>query len=353
MVAEGKFIECHLHAGKVAVRDCRYCGKPICKECASESGDPSTCRPCRDLREKEAKSEGTIRVGAGGKRRPSTEPAGKDEEGEPQSIGVREREPKPFDIGEVTVLDDGHVVSPPGPRERAGTVEAEAEAMEGPPTMDVLAPSEEPAERTPSPGLEPEGPASEGPPVQAKRIPVEKVASKREPVPERASATGSPDGPRAVTTPSGRLRQFLESLAYGLLAGSGVYVFWILFAISRRWTQVSVVTAGLVIPWALLKGSTAGKKGGEKKWESPLPPALASIGSAILLLLLTLPAEYFALRLVFRGSDLKNPLAEFTKIYFNRTGIILVAVGFVLAVVTPFILASGESAGRKRKSLED
>lgn len=293
--------ECYRHPDKPAIRDCSRCGKPICKECALESGDPRLCAPCKAAPSPGVEKPVTI--------------AGP----EPYSPPVRDAR---LPIFELTVSDNDQPEQP------------------GPPV----------------PGVKPAAPAG----VEAVVHPVQTVPM-REPerkaersdtvvnghaVQEQVSSqeVQSPSSPEkeARGISANVPKQVVSALPYALAAGLSISVFWLLLALAgRQWTQIAVLTSGIVVPWAYYKGTTARKHLGRPVWRKPPPAIWMAVPSTIIVASIIPPTEYLAYR-IMRMSNTELMLSDFIQKYFDTTGWILVVAGLLLAFLIPFLLKSGE-----------
>ena len=142
---------------------------------------------------------------------------------------------------------------------------------------------------------------------------------------------------------TGTSGQLIAGLPYALLAGVAVFGIWLLLAlISNQWSQFAVLTCGMVVPWALFRGTTLRKHRGQRVWQQPPRPLSISILSVIIVAGLTVPAEFLAYKIVCR-TNLRLPFSDFMERYFLATGWLLLIMGLALAFIIPFLLSGSES----------
>ena len=250
------------------------CERPICRECEEESGDRLLCAPCKQ----------------------ALSPV-EDERVQTPSEPPESRSAL-FMPGEVTVFDDGTVVSP-----EPGAVA----------TTDV----------PPGPAALPNFPEEEKPSM-------------------------------APLDRTGPLSQIFYALPYGLGAGVLVAGVWLLIALfSKQWTQVSIFSLGLVVPWALFNSTTRKKRRGRRVWMEPPPVWMVSAVSFAIVAVLTLLLELLAYKVVYGSNPARLPFSDFVRRYMKSADWFLVACGLALALLVPFILKIGAgwskpSLGRKR-----
>jgi len=295
---------CHRHPNKPASRDCADCGKPICGDCVKESGDPALCPSC-----KEAVTSGVKAP-------------------EAPVIELPRLDRGPLTVGEVTIHDDGQVEAPKEVEKRAGA--PDGYTITTPPTI----------------AGEEEAPQADARPKEQARRPIVKKPLREEAKPAARAPAGREPERAMLLKATPHLKQLKAALPYGLAAGIGVLGLWLLLAALRhQWTQASVFTTGIVVPWALMKGSTVKKKMGRKVWKAPPPPLWLGLASVAIMLPLVPLAEFLAYKIVSRGTDLADPGSKFMSLYFDAIGIFLIVCGFVLAFGIPYVLRIGEDWG--------
>jgi hypothetical protein len=280
----------------------------MCAECVRESGDENICVECQR----------TMIGGAG-------------VAAAPVPTSAVPGAPAALDFGEVTIHDDGTVDL----SENSG---AQARAAPG-------AAQGKPAVR-PTPqaeGIEPNAPAATTP------TPVEKTGGGAGPPIAETDTQAPPAG--------GTSGQLFNAVPYGVLAGVGVYAFWLLTALIRRqWVQTSVLTAGLAIPWALFRGSTVKKKYGRRVYDKAAPASWTALTAEVIMVVLFFCAEVGGYLIVYRGSNLANHFHDFVKAYTKPLDIVQIALGFAIALVLPYLFKRYEGepvrAIRKRGSGE-
>ena len=278
-----RFKACYRHPGKPAIKDCLSCGRPICKQCELESGDPLLCAPCKEALAEKREEKSTKRE---------------------QPIAPPSRQ---IPFAEITVLDDGTVVTP------------DREAAAGQPAGDAVAAdlpqNREPEERTPEP--EPETPLE---------VPADDAGGSSEPV---------------VVARASRLSQILRALPYTLLAAALVAFAWLLVArVTRQWTQISVFTLGLAVPWVLYSSTTRRKLGGKRIRTEP-PVVLVSVFSFTIAAVAAPIMESLAYRIVYGTGPGRLPFSDFVKNYFKSVDWVLIAFGLAFALLVPFVLKTG------------
>jgi hypothetical protein len=285
---------CYRHSKIPASLDCAACGKPICRDCLKESGDPALCPACKEAAASRGKALGTS---------PSKQP--------------RPRR-TPLTLSEVTIHDDGRVETP------------RDDTMKTPPKMDEEQHlTDDTLKKKPGPDAETEGKEN------TKELD-EKGKGKREAARKRVRA-------KTLAIPAVDKKQLEAALPYGIAACVGVLGFWLLLALIRHsWTQTAVLTTGIVVPWVLIKGSTVKKKMGIKIWKgTPHPAWMGLLSVGIMLPLVTL-AEFLAYKISLQGTHPSSQSSKFVPHYFNWIGVLLVVGGFVLAFGIPYLLRIGE-----------
>ena len=287
-----------------------------------------------------------------------------------------------LDLGEITVHDDGRVEVPerqvtkeappageaarppgaePGSREPSTVEEAPAAGRPAKNKEKLPLPSPDGIEK-PRKKAHPGIPAGTSPPAGER---LAKVRKSRQSVSEPLAAAGASvaSGIRARTE---RLReglagfyrktgrQLLSSIPYGLAAGLGLLLLWLLVSflehyVGKRygWNQVPVLTIGIVVPWALFKGSTARKRAGQRVWRKAPRPIWISTVSVLILGALFPLTEYLAFRIIQQGTSVH--FGAFLGDHMRPLDIIVVVCAFLLAFVMPFLLRKELSRGARRK----
>ncbi len=305
------FKPCYRHPKRPAIKNCKYCGRPMCRECEVESGDHRLCAPCKKKLVNSAM-------------RDSAAPA-------PSQV----REAETIDLGELTVLDDGTVVGGEEHRERptegAGneiTKETRPLVGHGPqagaPAPQHTGDTNNEEDRAGAPGAGgAEGAAVGEEPGSSGRV--EKAAELEPPVEE-------PPGPRYP----GGLRQVYYALPFAASTALLLAVCWLLIAVLlEQWTQVAVATLGLAVPWVFYNASTRKKVDGRRVWkEAPL--VLVSIFSFGLVVLVALLLEFLVFQLVY--ADYMR-IGLFIQSYFDAVGWVLVGLGLAFSLLLPFLLS--------------
>ncbi len=203
--------------------------------------------------------------------------------------------------GEVTVFDDGTVVSP----EPSGPGQPETARGAGVVAADVPP--------TPAAGLK----------LLEKEKPV------MEPVIEPSERTGL-------------LSQMAYALPYGLGAAVLVACAWLLIALfSKQWSQVSIFSLGLVVPWALFNSTTRKKRMGRRVWTEPPPVSMVSALSFTIVAVFTPLLELLAYKVVYGSNPTRLPFSDFVQRYMKGADWFMVACGLTLALLVPFILKIG------------
>lgn len=200
--------------------------------------------------------------------------------------------------GEVTVFDDGTVVSPePSAPARTETApEAGTVAMTDMPPTPVTGP---------------------------------KVPEKEKPSIEPLERTGP-------------LYQMAYALPYGLGAAVLVTGAWLLIALfSKQWTQVSIFSLGLVVPWALFNSTTRKKRMGRRVWTETPPVWMVSAMSFAIVAVFTPLLELLAYNAVYGSNPGKLPFSDFVQRYMKGADWFMVSCGLALALLVPFLLKLG------------
>lgn len=300
------FKACYLHPSKPAIKNCRSCGRPICKPCADEGSDPGLCAPC----------EGAVSDAS------ETSSAGSGAHGVSRAAA-------PLSLGEVTVFEDGTLEERAETEDRVDPTGWSSSPPAAPPPREVL-----PGETSrPEPG----------------------EAGADEPdEPEPAERTGEEPAAAAPAGSRAHWRQIASALPYTLGATALVSGLWLLIAyFGRQWSQVSVFTLGLVVPWALYNSTMRKRRMGVRVYSEPPPVPYVSVTSFTIVAVTTPLLEYLAYKTVFRGVTNEIPFTDFVSRYFSNLDWLLVVCGLALALFTPFLLKVGagwsRSATRRSK----
>lgn len=354
------FRGCYLHPDRPATSKCTRCLRPSCFTCSKEYDGKSYCPTCFEAVkawhvQHSPKSEDKAR-----KRRPAApvtghrptlRAAGSEALPIPPASARRS---EALDVSQVTIDSKGNVTgggsdappvtaAPPsgsvGSKPAPAAEEFSREQESGPDEAFRL--TAEPARSTASESLE----------FPAWRT-TEQVAETRESTTGQDAVPGQlAAGPTlANVAKAGNFKQAMSSLPIGIVFGVVVFGFWITLAVIRKqWTQISVLTVGIAIGWALFKGSGSKARLRRKAWRKPLPPAWAGVASVVVLGLLFPVAEYLAFKAV--SPEVASSWHEFAALCFNTTGWVYVACGFALAFAVPFLLKGGKpiKALRKKK----
>lgn len=295
------FKKCYRHPAKVAIRDCRICGRPICKEDEAESGEPDLCLVCKQ----------DILL-----------------HGEQRLDGARiPQRQTPIVIGEVTVLDDGTVVKPEQPPLAASEAQVEAPplAIQERPPEPPLTFSETEAEVPPL--VVPEIP-KEAPPLT---LPEEKIATPHE--------LEEPVGAFVGKAKTGPWHQILYASWYGIAIAVLVTAAWMIVTLfSKQWTQVSVFTLGIAVPWAIFNATTRKKNMGIRVWTEPPPAILLSLVSFSITVVFAVLMEFLARQIIFGN---KFPVSDFMQRFFKTIDWLVLACALAVSLLAPFLLKVG------------
>lgn len=322
------FKACYRHPRRPAIKNCQYCGKPICRDCELESGDHRLCAPCKKKLIGSTPREG----------------------GTPAPRADRET----IDVGDLTVLDDGRVVGVKRPEPARAPESAGSDLDAGGSALSKLQDAAgctaagEHSQAASAPASAPEGSLRPAPPMTgAKRL-------------SKVQAGGEPESPGAPEpTPAGRpgerasdgipgdepmpgsragLEQALRALPFALAVAAGLAGGWLLIGVLlEQWTQISVVTLGLAVPWVFYNMSTRARVGG-KRTRVEAPVALVSIASFTIVALTAPLLEYLVYELGYAD------FMEFdlwVQTYFGTAGWALVTLGLGFALFSPVLLKLG------------
>jgi hypothetical protein len=372
-----EFQGCYLHPSRPAVRKCLNCERPICKLCEEESGDPLFCLPCKEELEK---TDESVVV-----------PFTKDD------LAVAEKRRTPFDVGEVTIFGDGRVVAPEEEPAKPVTEEAPVSRRTKPDEGTTTTGTREKPARVKHPlpdelkRAKPPRPPSAEELAREKaekraalygRIPgarkaaavkdsVEEMASKAataiKPAFERPAEEAEKPEParpsrqkvkrektkRVKREWNGPVPQMFSGMFFGLIAAVVLSVAWLVFAfLARQWSQVVVLTLGIVVPWASYKGMTVRKRHGKRIWDEPLQPLWIGIPSLILVTAIAVPLQLAAFQVIYGANTARLPFSDFMDRFFGPIDWVLLALGLGFAFFTPYLLerwgADWKKSARRR-----
>lgn len=368
-----EFRGCYLHPEKPAARKCTRCMKPTCFSCSNEYKGKWYCPACLEAVKAwhEARGSSKKRV----KEKKSREPATARGRVPGRSTGTGSVLPIPpasagrsraLDVSQVTVEAKGQPGSgrpAPPPLTKAPL----SSYPEPPPTIADLPRQASGPGMTTGDNARPEGRVptkTKGP--QAVKRPSRQVADASA-ISSRQHAVSRPRTARPAARRKERgslrikianvfdrdkFRQAVSSLPYGIIAGIVAFGFWLVFTfIRRQWIQISVLTAGIAIGWALFSGSTAKRQLGRKVWRKPLPPIWAGVTSVVVLGILFPAAEYLAFMAV--SPEPISSWGEFVARYFRALDWLLIVSGFVLAFAVPYFLNLGVRTKRVKAAREE
>lgn len=346
------FRACYLHPGRPAIRNCINCERPICAFCEEESGDPLLCLPCMEELESIEHTSLAHKV---------------------TKVKAPPRRTSAFDVGDVTIHADGSVEAPEP--EEAGPEKPE-EAPGEEPEETVAAARREPAEEAldeagvggAAPGRvkKPVPRPTETPPT-GKLAAVTHVLTRQE-EPERRSAKARPPAQRGAKKRkparereprTGPLAQAVWAFPAGIVAALGVSAVWLAFAFfANQWSQVTVFSLGIVVPWALYKGSTTRKYKGKPLWEGPPAPLWLAVPSFVIVTATAIPLQLAAYKLIYRSNPAKLPFSDFMERFFTTFNWVLFGAGLALSFVVPYLLVHGHawrrpSRARLREARDD
>lgn len=327
---------CYRHKNRVAIRDCACCGRPICKECESESGDNLLCLPCKqDLKTLEEEKNIEQHV----------------------ELELRKgRERAKLDLGEVTVFEDGTVVNPepePPTEARLPAEEPEEEKCEAGPEYPPEEEYEEVEEKVRAAevvfnsGVAGQEVRGEPKPRTGTKKPVpaaEATAIPRRTARRRLSRPGRirKHGRREKEfKPGGRVKQLLYAMPFALITAGSLSGIWLLVAaLSKNWNQASVFTIGIAVPWVFYKSTIIRKHLGERVWSEP-PPAIMISGVSGAIVLACIPlVEYFAFRILGGGGTVL-PWGDFVVRFFKPIDWVFIIGAVLLAFLIPFVSGMG------------
>ncbi|GEM_PF-5482467 len=285
---------CYIHRDRIAIADCLNCGKPICSACVKESLIPRTCPNCSDFRGSDQKESGQKNLGR--ERIFEITVASEDEAAGVEPSGAKDLRDSELALpGEAGLKQIGESAD--------ATISAQEEH-----SLEILDEIRTPSEERETP-------------KEAGGISAERVAGFETDIP----------------------RQLLLGFAYGMTGGIITYALWLFLAsIRNNWSQLTVMTAGIMIPWFLFKGTTAKKRLGVPVYRKS-PPAIWMALISLLIMLVMFPiAEYLAFKTAYTPSPTANPLGGFISQNFRGVDIAMIALGFLFSFGVPFFLKLGE-----------
>ena len=319
MTPDPGYTVCHRHPRKVAVQNCKLCARPICTQCASESGDPLFCLPCKQdtmlhgdrlLEEERPPREA---------RPPEAAPVEKQDS---QPVASR----APFQMGEVTVFDDGTVAQPGAPPTDAHRLEDHAGGQGTPPTPPPA------VEQVDADSLFQAKPAAAEPTPVVTAAPAGETRKKQTASKAEKPVMGRPPG-------TGVSSQLLYATRYAATAAALITAAWLLIAFgTKQWTQISVFTLGMAVPWALYNSTTRKKYMGARVWTERPPLIFISAISFLIVIIFAVAMEFLARWVIFGN---RYPVSDFLQRYFKATDWLFVVCGLALAALTPYVLKLG------------
>ncbi len=306
------FKPCYRHPRRPAIRSCISCNRPICMECGKESGNVQLCPSCATSIKQPAESMP--------EEKPIETPAAPDRE-------------TPAALGEVTVFEDGTVDAPetddePEPTKRSdsrapGSARVDGEPLPQPetPFATNAAPpvSTAVAQATEKPGL-------------AKSSRLRNLGGN---ITDKLSVDWSP-----------RIETVLKigrALPRTIIAAVLVTGIWLLLAFWFRghWSQVSILTLGIVVPWVLYNELTRKKRRKRVTWLEPPPTYLISLTSLAVVILFGVILEMSAFLIASEGTV---SFSVFTRAYFWKPlDLIMLILALPCAAGIPFLMKAGAS----------
>lgn len=350
MSGEESWRSCYRHKNRVAIRDCACCGRPICRECESESGDNLLCLPCKQelkVIEEEKTPE------------------------EPGELELRKGSDRArLDLSDITVFEDGTIINPK-PEPLAEVLPLEEEPEEEPAGSGAEIPAEDEnkkveeedrfAEALESGAVEEDvrvetqsGAASAGP-VETAVV----DSTERRAVKDRFPRLGIPKRRRLKEegfVPGGPGKQLLYALPYALLTAGALTGVWLLVAVlAKNWSQASVFSTGIAVPWVLYKCTTMKKHYGRPVWNEPPPAVMMSVISGAIILVCIPFMEYSAFRIISKDNAFL-PWSDFMVRYFKPIDWVLIVGAVLLAFLIPFVSGKGRDVRKpefKKNQRED
>ncbi len=288
-----KLKKCYVHSEKIAIAGCSRCGKPMCSICVKESPSPGMCPACS--RADFASPENLY----------------------PEVTSQSE-------IFEITVGADDE----PEARKNAAYSAFEQGGCGSLNEKSEIAVAHE--------GV---APVAEGKPIPASFSETQ-IEEKEQKIQYKESQTSALPVPGfQVDIP----RQLLMGFGAGLAGGILTYALWLFLAsVRNNWSQLAVLTAGIMIPWFLFKGTTAKKHLGIPVYRKSPPAIWMAIISILIMLALFPVAEYLAYKTAYVHSREGSALRGFISQKFRVSDIAIMVAGFFLSFGVPFFLKLGE-----------
>lgn len=331
------FRRCYYHPRRPATRECINCERPICGRCEEVSGDPLLCAKCKEELEALDKTpfDRMLRQG---------------------NVATSRRQAGSV-AGEVTITPDGKIDAPEPPA--PAPVEKEkpqaAEPVDAEPARAVR------GERRRVPGFPgARRPAAQEPsPVPAARLREADAETSDlefdedsdelefETSRERAAARKTTRRKRPPRDTTGPFYQTLHGLTYAIGGALLACAVWLLFAfVFKQWSQVSILTIGLLVPWVFYKGTTTRNRAGVKVWSEPPAPAWISVPSLIIVAAVAPVLQLLAFKIIYGANVHRLPFSDFMERFFTSLNWPLAILGLLAAVLVPFVLTRG-AAWRK------
>ena len=306
------FKPCYRHPRRPAIRSCTSCKRPICMECGKESGNVQLCPSCATSTRQPAESMP--------EEKPIETPTPPDRE-------------TPTAVGEVTVFEDGTVTAPETADEPEPTNRSASQA-----------PGSAYADGQPLPQPETTVATNAAPPVS---IAVAQATDK--PGPAKSSRLRSLGGKitdKLSVDWSPRIETVLKigrALPRTIIAAVIVTGIWLLLAFWFRghWSQVSILTLGIVVPWVLYNALTRKKRWKRVTWLEPPPMYVISLTSLAVVILFGVILEMGAFLIASEGTV---SFSAFARAYFWKPlDLIMLILALPLAAGIPFLMKVGAS----------
>ena len=309
------FKPCYRHPRRPAIRSCISCKQPICMECGKESGNVQLCPSCAAS---------------------TRQPAGPIPEEKPIETPTLPYRETPAAVGEITVFENGTVAAPETDDEPEPTSRSAAQV-----------PDTTHADGGPVPQHKATVATDAAPPVS---IAVAQTTEK--PGPAKSSRLRSLGGkikdklrvdwsPRVET-----LFKIARALPRAIIAAVIVTGIWLLLAFWFRghWSQVSILTLGIIVPWVLYNASTRKKRRKRLAWLEPPPIYVISLTSLAVVILFGVILEMSAFLISSEGTV---SFSVFARTYFWKPlDLILLILVVPCAVGIPFLMKASAS-GKK------
>lgn len=339
------FKACDAHPKIPASGDCKGCGKPICGLCRQKSGDPDLCPECKITERLTGRVPDPSSANRAG--RPAEAEVGGGMIGKEEAPSTTDRSgqhPAAYmeTITSITQYGEKTAENRPVRGLEAGSSDKIYPGTDHPGKEDAGATTTA-ASASPETG-QPDLHETSGAPDKA--VPSEMV---KIPIPVHEQKYLRKKGPK-----TGTRHQLLYCVPSGIAVGVVVVAFWILLAwMAGQWTQLSVITLGLIVPWAMVEWSTKKRHWGQRIWRKPPKAHYTAAFSLGTVAVLTVIMELLARQVIF-GS--RFSIDDFMARYFSPGGWVVVALGLVLATATPFLLRApslqNEYRGLRRRGPE-